>query len=208
MHTLRFVMFAALALASATASEPVMTQAAAAPAQNTVAVPGTHHRVGQRPVSVDGVSATLTRYERRDGRNAGLGGEHFSILMAADGRLKGFVHLSLDLAGKPLPSAERSEQMARQFLRTVAPDLLAHMRVTSVEPHSEPIDIVRNGRRESVQITGMRVKARNTADGSWFWIVIGGDEEPMLFERDLQWSNLRFRRATEEWLYDRWLQQR
>lgn len=208
MHPLRFVLLAALALASATASEPVMTQAAAAPAQNTVAVPGTHHRVGQRPVSVDGVSATLTRYERRDGRNAGLGGEHFSILMAADGRLKGFAHLSLGLASQPLPSAERSEQMARQFLRTVAPDLLAHMRVTSVEPHSEPIDLVRNGRRESVQITGMRMKARNTADGSWFWIVIGGDEKPMLFERDLQWSNLRFRRSTEEWLYDRWLQQR
>lgn len=208
MHPLRFVMFAALALASAIGVRPVMAQSTAAPAQNTVAVPATHRQVGQRSVSVDGVSATLTRYERRDGRNAGLGGEHFSTLMAADGRLKGFAHMSLDLAGKPLPSAGRSEQLARQFLRTVAPDLLAHMRVTSVEPHSEPIDIVRSGRRESVQITGMRVKARNTADGSWFWIVIGGDEKPMLFERDLQWSNLRFRRTTEAWLYDRWLQQR
>jgi hypothetical protein len=49
-------------------------------------------------VSVDGESAELIRYERRDGRNATLEGEHFSTLMAANGTLKGFANIALDLA--------------------------------------------------------------------------------------------------------------
>lgn len=120
-----FVLLAALASASVIAAWPVMAQTAAPQGQNTVAAPSTHRQVGQQSVSIDGIAATLTRYERRDGRNTGPGGEHFSTLIAADGRLKGFIHISLDWVDTALPSAERSEEITRQFLRTAAPDLLA-----------------------------------------------------------------------------------
>ncbi|VTR56989.1 Uncharacterised protein [Serratia fonticola] len=147
----------------------------------------------------------LSRYERRDGRNAFLEGEHFSTVFASDGTLKGFANISLELAGKPLPSRERSEQIATEFLRRAAPDLLVNMKVASVAPHSEPVRITHAGRSETVQVTGIKFKARNLADGSWFWVIVGSDEKPMLFERDLQWATLLARRKSEQWLHDRWV---
>ncbi|CAK7055281.1 MAG: hypothetical protein KER_02320 [Kerstersia gyiorum] len=168
-------------------------------------VPATHRQVNQRNVEVDGEAATLTRYERQDGRNAGLGGEHFSTVVAADGTLKGFANMSLDLVGKPLPSRERSEQIARAFLQETAPDLLPRMKISWINPHDEPIRVQRNGQAETVTLTGMKVKARNLADGRWFWVIVGADEKPMVFERDIVWITFPGHRKTEKWLHDSWL---
>lgn len=201
----------ALALASSVWTLSAAAQPASVPQVATpgaITIPDTHRQVGQRSVSMNGKPVVLTRYERRDGRNAGLDGEHLSTVVAPDGRLLGFAHIALDLMDKPLPSRERSEQIARGFLREAAPDLLPSMRVTSIAPHDESVRVSRGGRSETVQLSGMKLKARNTADGSWFWVIVGGDEKPMLFERDLEWSNLRFRRGTEEWLHDRWIRER
>lgn len=170
-------------------------------------VPEPHFQVSQRSVAVDGQAAVLTRYERRDGRNTGLDGEHFSTVVAADGTLKGFANISLDLAGKPLPSRERSEQIARDFLQGIAPDLLPRMKISWIEPHDEPIRIVRDGRTETVTLTGMKMKARNQADGRWFWVIVGADEKPMVFERDIVWVTFPGHRKTEKWLHDGWLRE-
>lgn len=170
-------------------------------------VPATHAQVSQRDMSIDGEGATLIRHERRDGRNAGLDGEHFSAVVAADGTLKGFANISLDLAGKPLPSRERSEQIARAFLQATAPDLLPRMKISWIDPHDEPIRVQRDGRSETVKLTGMKVKARNLADGRWFWVIVGSDEKPMVFERDIVWISFPGHRQTEKWLHDSWLKQ-
>lgn len=169
------------------------------------AAPETHRQTSRRTVSLDGEPAILTRYERRDGRNAGLGGEHFSTVIAVNGKLKGFANISLDPVGRPLPSRERTEQLARLFLRELAPELLSSMQISSIAQHDEPMGIVRAGRKETVQLSGMKFKARNLVDGRWFWLVVGSDEKPILFERDLEWSFLLGRRKTEQWLYDPWL---
>lgn len=168
-------------------------------------VPATHRQVNQRSIEVDGEAATLTRYERQDGRNAGLEGEHFSTVVAADGTLKGFANISLDLVGKPLPSRERSEQIARAFLQETAPDLLPRMKISWIDPHDEPIRVQRNGQTETFTLTGMKVKARNLADGRWFWVIVGADEKPMVFERDIVWVTFPGHRKTEKWLHDSWL---
>ncbi|QBR41313.1 hypothetical protein EHF36_12285 [Kerstersia gyiorum] len=168
-------------------------------------VPATHRQVNQRNVEVDGEAATLTRHERQDGRNAGLEGEHFSTVVAADGTLKGFANMSLDLVGKPLPSRERSEQIARAFMQETAPDLLPRMKISWIDPHDEPIRVQRNGQTETVTLTGMKVKARNLADGRWFWVIVGADEKPMVFERDIVWITFPGHRKTEKWLHDSWL---
>lgn len=170
-------------------------------------VPATHAQTFQRAVTLDGQPATLTRHERRDGRNRGLEGEHFSTVVGADGTLKGFANIALDLADKPLPTRERSEQIARAFLREAAPDLLARMQISWIEPHDEPIRSVRDGRTETVTLTGMKVKARNLADGRWFWVIIGSDGQPMVFERDIVWISFPGRRQTEKWLHDGWLKE-
>ncbi|HEJ9059563.1 hypothetical protein NJH77_12430 [Serratia fonticola] len=187
--------FSAFALQAATAAVD----------HDSVSIPDTHHLASQRSVTLDGKVVVLSRYERRDGRNAALEGEHFSTVIASDGTLKGFANISLELAGKPLPSRERSEHIATEFLRRAAPDLLVNMKVASVAPHSEPVRITHAGRSETVQITGVKFKARNLADGSWFWVIVGSDEKPMLFERDLQWATLLARRKSEQWLHDRWI---
>lgn len=170
-------------------------------------IPRTHQEVARRAVSVDGEAAELTRYERRDGRNAGWEGEHFSTVVAADGTLKGFANISLELVGQPLPTRERTEQIARAFLQETAPDLLPRMKISWIEPHDEPIRLVRNGRVETVTLTGMKVKARNLADGRWFWVIVGSDEKPLVFERDIVWITFPGHRKTEKWLHDSWLKE-
>lgn len=170
-----------------------------------IRVPDTHFQVDRRDVSVDGENAVLTRYERSDKRNSGLGGEHFSSILAANGRLKGFAHMSLDLSAKPLPSRARSEEIARAFLKEFAPDLLPRMRISWIEPHDESIRVNRRGREETVTLTGMKVKARNLTDGRWFWVIVGSDEKPMVFERDIVWVTFPGQRQTEKWLHDSWL---
>ncbi len=170
-------------------------------------IPQTHQRVARRAVTVDGEAAELTRYERRDGRNAGLEGEHFSTVVAADGTLKGFANISLDLDGQPLPSRERTEQIARAFLQETAPDLLPRMKIHWIEPHDESIRVARNGSIETVTLTGMKVKARNLADGRWFWVIVGSNEKPLVFERDIVWVTFPGHRKTEKWLHDAWLKE-
>lgn len=170
-------------------------------------IPETHTEISQRNVKADGEAATLTRYERRDERNTGLEGEHFSTMVAADGTLKGFANITFDLVGKPLPSRERSEQIAREFLQKIAPDLLPRMEISWIDPHDEPIRVQRDGRYETVTLTGMKVKARNLADGRWFWVIVGSDEKPMIFERDIVWITFPGHRQTEKWLHDSWLKE-
>ncbi|CNH45739.1 hypothetical protein [Yersinia intermedia] len=179
--------------------------ASGAVGDNPIIIPDTHHQTSQRSVTLDGQPASLSRYERRDERNAFLEGEHFSTVIAADGTLKGFANISLDLVGKSLPSRERAVQIATEFLRKTAPDLLTSLGRASVTLHNEPIRLSHAGRNETIQLTGLKFKARNLADGRWFWVIIGSDEKPMLFERDLEWATLLARRKTEQWLHDRWI---
>ncbi|MFB5184554.1 hypothetical protein [Yersinia intermedia] len=183
----------------------VLQTASGAVGDNPIIIPDTHHQTSQRSVTLDGQPASLSRYERRDERNAFLEGEHFSTVIAADGTLKGFANISLDLVGKSLPSRERAEQIATEFLRKAAPDLLTSLGRASVTLHNEPIRLSHAGRNETIQLTGLKFKARNLADGRWFWVIIGSDEKPMLFERDLEWATLLARRKTEQWLHDRWI---
>lgn len=170
-------------------------------------IPSTHTQTAQQTVLVDGETAVLTRYSRQDGRNDALGGEHFSTIIATDGTLKGFTHMSLDLVDKALPSREKSEQIARAFLQEHAPDLLDRMEISWIDPHDEPLTVNQNGTTQTLTLTGMKVKARNLVDGRWFWVIVGTDEKPMVFERDIVWISFPGKRQTEKWLHDAWLAQ-
>lgn len=162
----------------------------------------------RRAVSVDGEEAELVRYERTDRRNAALGGEHFSTVIADNGRLKGFARIDLDLVGGQLPSREETQAIAVDFLRNAAPDLLPGMKISWIEPHDEPLRVVRNSRTEDLTLTGMKVKMRNSADGLWMWVIVGADRKVMVFERDINWITFPGHRGTEKWLHDSWLAER
>ncbi|WP_205824903.1 hypothetical protein [Methylobacterium terricola] len=106
---------------------------------------------------------------------------------------------------RPLPSKKEAEEIALRFLRKHAPDLLPVLTIRWIDRHDEPLRAVRDGRTEDLALTGMKVKMRNTADGRWFWAIVGADREVIVFERDIVWINIPGRRQTEKWLHDGWL---
>lgn len=168
-------------------------------------MPTGYAEFARRRVAVDGEPAELVRYQRGDGRNATLGGEHFSMVIAENGRLKGFARMDLDLVGGQLPSRQETQAIALDFLRTAAPELLPLLDISWIEPHDEPLRVVRNGKTENLMLTGMKVKMRNKADGRWMWVIVGADRKVMVFERDIVWVTFPGHRKTEKWLHDAWL---
>ncbi|MFT3691131.1 hypothetical protein [Paenirhodobacter sp.] len=168
-------------------------------------MPTGYRETARRAVTVDKERAELVRYERADGRNAAPGGEHFSTVIAENDRLKGFARMDLDLVGGELPSREEAQSIAMTFLREAAPDLLPVLKISWIEPHDEPLRVTRDGRTETLTLTGMKVKMRNTADGLWMWVIVGADRKVMVFERDIHWISFPGHRGTEKWLHDSWL---
>jgi len=200
-----------IALADSTKGNSMTVSATAAQPATTVVsayTPTGYRETVRRAVTVDGEGAELVRYERTDGRNAALGGEHFSTVIADNGRLKGFARMDLDLVGGQLPSREETQAIAMDFLRDAAPDLLPGMKISWIEPHDEPLRVTHNGRTEDLTLTGMKVKMRNSADGLWMWVIVGADRKVMVFERDINWVTFPGRRGTEKWLHDSWLAER
>lgn len=197
-----------IALADSTKGNSMTVSTTAAQPATAVVntyMPTGYRQVARRAVTVDGEGAELVRYERTDERNAALGGEHFSTVIADSGRLKGFARIDLDLVGGQLPSREETQAIAMDFLREAAPDLLPGMKISWIEPHDEPLRVTRNGRTEDLTLTGMKVKMRNSADGLWMWVIVGADRKVMVFERDINWITFPGHRGTEKWLHDSWL---
>lgn len=204
------VLIAASATAALAQSTKENTMSLASTAHETAFsvhdhLPAGYGETARRPVVVDGEAAELVRYERTDGRNAAIGGEHFSTVIAANGRLKGFARIDLDLVGADLPSRDEAQAIALAFLQKQAPNLLPGMELSWVDPHDEPLRVVRNGKTENLTLTGMKMKMRNTADGRWFWVIVGADRKVMVFERDIHWITFPGHRGTEKWLHDAWL---
>lgn len=185
-------------------SPVVEQQQVATGAHQSALVPDTFVATARTEVRVDAVPATLLRYERADRRNQGLMGEHISMVMGAEGKLKGFTRMDLDVQGE-LPSRDRANTVAIQFLKRHAPDLIANMQVSWIDPHDELIRDASGARAVEKRITGMKVKCRNGADGTWFWVIVGPKEQVITFERDIVWVTFPGRRKTEKWLHDAWL---
>lgn len=199
---------ASIVLPDTTKGNPMTVSTTAAQPAATIiktAMPAGYRETARRTVSVDDEGAELVRYERTDGRNAALGGEHFSTVIADNGRLKGFARIDLDLVGGQLPSREEAQAIAMDFLRDAAPDLLPGLKISWIDAHDEPLRVTRNGQTEDLTLTGMKVKMRNTADGLWMWVIVGADRKVMVFERDINWISFPGHRGTEKWLHDSWL---
>ena len=164
-------------------------------------VPEGYAQISLSSVQMDKIPVVLTRYERQDGLNNGLQGEHFSVVYDQGGRLKGFTRMDKQLSEGKLPDQKEARRIAQQFLKQYAPDLLENSSEHFIKPHDEYIMV--NGQK--LKLTGMKVKMHNKTDGKWFWVIVGSDHQPMVFERDIVWINFPGRRQTEKWLHDEWL---
>ena len=178
---------------------------AAIATEKALPIPSDHIEVNRRQVIVDHSPAELVRFERTDGRNSDLLGEHFSTIMDKNGVLKGFTRMDMALTRDALLSRDRTREIAMAFLETYAPDLLSDMKVNWIEAHDETIHVARGDETEAVTITGMKMKCRNLNDGRWFWVIVGADEDVITFERDIVWITFPGHRQTEKWLHDAWL---
>lgn len=165
-------------------------------------VPAGHHEVLRRCVSVDGESAELIRWQAQT--PLALGGEHVSLLWSPQGHLQGFADMRLPDADAPLPGEDEARAAADAFLRAHAPDLLGKRELHWIRPHDETV--LKGGQPHKLR--GMKVKMRNRSDGRWFWVIVGAQGRPIVFERDIVWLNFPGKRQTEKWLHDDWLAQR
>lgn len=160
-------------------------------------------------VRVDGRSAWHLRYEREDGLNTGLGGEHFSLLIAEEGGLLGSTHFAQDLISAALPDEREAYRHAVAYLEEHASDLIDGLSLQWIEPHGEMFLVDDgHGGKSARTLTGMKVKCRNSKDGRYFWVIVGAQGQVLTFERDVVWDFLRAQRQTEKWLHDSWVVER
>jgi hypothetical protein len=162
-------------------------------------------------VSIDGAPAYHLRFVPARITYPTLGGEHYSALVTPDGILKGETRMDARLSEErsqaPLPTEDEARASAWRYLAERAPDLAAAGEVHWVAPHAEKVLLTANAVAGglSVTVTGMKVKCRNTADGRWFWVIVGPGEQIITFERDVVWNTSLGMRRTEMWLHDLWL---
>ncbi|MFP4100567.1 hypothetical protein [Coleofasciculus sp.] len=177
--------------------------------EQMVEIPSGFILTTSQSVTMDGEAVWHLRYERDDQQNQGLYGEHLSVVVSQDSnRLKGITWMDAKLSHGDLPNQESAQKAAIAYLQDNAPDLLNSMDVQWIKPHDEQIQIRQEtGEAQTVTITGMKVKCYNPADGSYFWVIVGPQEQIITFERDIIWSTNLGRRQTEKWLHDQWVAQ-
>ncbi|RVX40879.1 hypothetical protein EDD27_3320 [Nonomuraea polychroma] len=128
------------------------------------------------------------------------GGEHASVVLDEHGTILGFTRLE-DGGDQALPSPERSEQIALDFLRDVAPDHVDGLKVEWANRHDETVT-GSGGTKHTV--SGMKVKMRHD-NGLYTWVIVGPDGAVLTYERDITWDSSQGRRGTQMWLHDSWI---
>lgn len=162
-------------------------------------LPSQYHQVAERTILVDGQPFQLLRYQKS--ASFQFHTENLSYLSHLRGTLQGFSYLDASLLQGELPNKTQAQKIADNFLQRYAPDLLQNRETHWIDHHFESVHI--NGKVK--QIVGMKVKMRNLKDGRWFWVIIGKNHQPIIFERDIVWVNFPAHRKTEKWLHDSWL---
>lgn len=142
------------------------------------------------------------RYEKSNGENNGLGGEHYSFTVdKANNKLLGFSWIDQQFAtGQELPPKKRTEEISRNFLNQLEPGLADTLQNLWIKPHDE---IIRIGNK-NVTITGMKYKCYLPDKDTYAWVITGPNDKIMAFEQEIKWEN---GRVTEMWLHDSWLVQ-
>jgi len=166
-----------------------------------------------RMFSHDIVPIFLFRYERENGINSGLGGEHFSVSIDIDvTKIMGTMHIDEAHCGPGLPTEDDAKVRAMGFVNNIAPDLYRSIDIKWVAPLLEnPVKIPHDApfpftnRKQKALVTGMRVKMLFTDINSWGWVIVGRNNSIISFEREVVWNELMHRRSTPAWLHDEYI---
>lgn len=137
----------------------------------------------------------------REGQEAPLFGEHYSVVIAEDLTILGFITITQELViedESELPSSEEAVEQTELFLETIAPNYFKELSNLWIDRHDEPLMI--EGKEQLV--SGTKYKAYVPRDDNYAWVIIDKNGQVMSFERGIQWVNSR---TTEKWLYDEYL---
>lgn len=142
------------------------------------------------------------RYEKANGENNGIGGEHVSFTLDADThRLLGVTCMTADVMnGGHLPSKEQTREVAKRFLAQVEPGLFEQLENLWIDQHDEVIQV--NG--QPVTVSGMKYKCFLPSKNDYVWVIVGPSEQVITFEQGIIWQG---GRVTEKWLHDSWLKE-
>lgn len=173
------------------------------------------------------------RLERCDGKNTELNGEHISAIIDINTfQLIGFTRMEKALAGEISVNHQIALNLAVEFLQQFASDLISHNITTSqlnfktsdlksddkiefnpalnidkiqvhwIGQHTEEII----SQQEKIEIHGIKVKMYIPATQLWAWVIIDKNKNILTFERDIFWNFDEFKRETQMWLHDKWIE--
>lgn len=179
-------------------------------------VPDGYEFVSLRQVIQDARPLVLLRFQRSDGRNNFIGGEHFSALFNIDeNRLEGLLFIDHRFTVDIEIDDDQAKAIGRNILSIAAPDLVGRVeerwikpmrRIPQEPPHDAPIEFTDAASDEKMLVIGKRFKMFDPETKTWAWIIMASDGTLIAFERDISWDGIRKRRMTEQWLYDSWVE--
>lgn len=142
----------------------------------------------------------IFRYEKANGENNGLGGEHYSFTVNKESdKILGFTWMDKRFeSGQELPTKKQTEEIAKSFLNRIEPGLFDRLENLWIRPHDELITV--DG--QQMTITGMKYKCYLPDEDTYAWLIIGPDKKIITFEQGIKWES---GRITEKWLHDSWL---
>lgn len=153
-----------------------------------------------RSVKQDKVDVWVFRYEKANGENNGLGGEHYSFTVTQDKyKVVGVMWMDQRFEkGQSLPSHGETREIVEEYLQKVEPGLFQRSENTWIR--REDSSIIVNGKE--MTLTGVRYKLFMPGDNKWGWVIVGPDGNIMSFEQDMIWMG---GRISEMWLHDSWI---
>ncbi|AJE32945.1 hypothetical protein B842_05470 [Corynebacterium humireducens NBRC 106098 = DSM 45392] len=164
-----------------------------------LSIPGNFTGTTIRHEKQSGLPVTVTRHHPAG--DVGYGGAHVTVVHGDDDTLYGYTRQTVGFTADAMPTPRDAEQVAREFLRDLDPDLAAGLAVQWIDRHDETITTA-TGERETV--SGMKVKTRHSS-GLYTWVIVGTGNRIITYERDIEWNSSHSRRNTAMWLHDAWV---
>lgn len=167
--------------------------------QKKIEIPKVYSFHSVEKVEIDKVSAYLFRFEKD--KNKGLRGEHFSFLIQeSDKTILGFINMDKKYENTNLPTAERTKEISRQFLKKVDSKLEKELKNQWIKRHDDSILV--DGKETTLAV--MKYKCYRASKDDYAWVYVGFDGSVQAFERNTKWNMLKRQRHGEQWIHDIW----
>lgn len=144
----------------------------------------------------------IFRFEPIPSKSLTLHGEHATVILDTQSRLKGYSHISPKMKGSNDIPERQAMVLAIEFFHDYARDIYKSTDFQWTNSHKEK---VKGNDGKEISISGSWVKFREKQTGEYLWVILAPDGSIMEFDRDIVWSFFKGGRVNELWLRDEWL---